>query len=91
LHDLACSLESVKKEVPLTGLGASMLDLKQVAGKHGLQTEVIRTTPSELVLMLPVLARMSVPGKTDEGHYVVVTKPMSITRFRLLTAAAEPL
>lgn len=74
LYNVDCSLDEVRQEVPLTEQGASMLDLKAAAGRHGTRTAVISTPPTGLVERLPAIARMASEGRTEEGHYVVVTR-----------------
>jgi len=74
LRGIGRTLSEVRKEVPLTALGASMLDLKKVANRLGVNASVINTSSSGLVDRVPAIARMQVKGNADRGHYVVVTQ-----------------
>jgi hypothetical protein len=74
LHNVGCSLADVRDEVRVTDHGASMRELKEAAGRHGLDAVVLSASPAELFTRLPAIARLSATGGEDRGHYVVVTR-----------------
>jgi hypothetical protein len=74
LHGVERSLEAIRNEVRVTAQGASMLELKEAAGRNGLDAAVLNTSPAELFGRLPAIARLSADGSAEKGHYVVVTR-----------------
>jgi hypothetical protein len=74
LQNIICPLAEIKQEVPFNEKGASLLDLKETASKHGITSDIIHASPSALDSRLPAIARMTVPNMEQDGHYVVVTK-----------------
>jgi hypothetical protein len=74
LHGVECSLDAVRNEVRVTAQGASMLDLKEAAGRNSVDAAVLSTSPPELFRRLPAIARLSSDGSAEKGHYVVVIR-----------------
>jgi hypothetical protein len=74
LHGVGCKLEDIRRQVPITDRGASMLDLKEAANKYNLKTEVVKTSAMSLLDKLPVIARMAAADNPEEGHYVTLAE-----------------
>lgn len=75
LHDIDVSLEQMADEIPVTGQGASLLDLKNAAEQNGMPVEVLEVTPDELArLELPLIALMGTDPEKTPGHYIVLSK-----------------
>jgi len=74
IEGIACSRENLQKEVPITGEGASLLDLKRVAERFGMDTEVVKLAPVRLIERTPAIARLAVDEVGTDAHFVVVVK-----------------
>jgi len=74
LNDLKVTQAELKKEVPTTLNGASMLDLQNAARHFGLETEVVAANPGELKsLRFPMIALLGASANRQVvGHYVVL-------------------
>ncbi len=74
LNDKEVSYTDLRRDIPTTAKGASLLDLQRSAERNGLTTEVISISPADIArLKLPVIALLG--ARLDQavnGHYVVV-------------------
>ncbi len=89
------------RDVPSTGRGASLDDLAQAAGRHGLKVKPLQVSMAGLDhIEFPVLAHLREDQATDTGHYIVLTDRRTIdgktsisgidgTTLRLTTMSAE--
>lgn len=74
LNSVEVSKDQCRKEVPITGNGASLGDLQQAAGRYGLACDAIEATPHVLRhVELPVIAHLGSKDQLDQGHYTVLT------------------
>ncbi len=76
LCDVSVDYSQLKKEIPTTFKGASLLELKQAAARYGLAMDVLKIGPSELRgVGFPLIALLgSGTNESVDGHYVVVCR-----------------
>lgn len=68
-------LNEISSRIALPEGGASLEQLRELAGQYNLATEVIKTTPDQLkALPMPLIMHqaMSEKGKSDRDHFVLV-------------------
>lgn len=70
IHKRTCSRSEIRGEVPITGKGASLLDLQRVARRFKLPCKIIQFSPANIASHLPSILLISQDG-TTEGHFVV--------------------
>jgi len=74
LTDCECALDQIRAELPLTDQGATILELRDGAVRHGVPAEVVSGSPQQFFGREPFIARLRTPTGGAEGHYVVVTR-----------------
>jgi hypothetical protein len=74
LNNCECTIDQIRAELPLTDLGATMLELREGALRHDVKAEVVSGAPQQFFGREPFIARLRTPTSGAEGHYVVVTR-----------------
>jgi hypothetical protein len=74
LNGVNCERHTIHSEVPITGNGASMMDLQLAATRYGLHTKVAQILPRDLLKLGPSIALITNKESETVGHYVVVLK-----------------
>ncbi len=74
MEDVPVDYVDLKKNIPTTFKGASVLELQKAAGRYQISTEVLKITPAAMRgLKPPFIALLGTAQKgAVDGHYVVV-------------------
>ena len=71
LHEVDVAPESIVEDVPSTGKGASMSDLKAECAKFGVATDTVKLRPRDLYrIRAPIIAKMD--SMKGDDHFIVV-------------------
>ena len=75
MKGIPVDLDEISSKIELPEGGASLEQLRELAGRYNLATEVVKTTPDRLKsLPMPLIMHqaMSEKGKSDRDHFVLV-------------------